>query len=749
MARVIFLLTIMIYAQIVLPISHKNVDKPFTYAIPNALQESLSLGMAVYVPFGAGNKIYEAYVTGFTDTSEYQAKEILGLVTEQTFLTPAMIQLALWMKDKYYTTFANCLKVILPPTVVKAKAKTASFVSLADPEQAQRMAVGDSKQAQVLQYLLAHGQTEQSTLLKAVGVSASPVKTLQKQGVVAIDSLQVNRTPTNYSECSAKKTLNAEQQQAVDTCLNHYHSHAHAGELKPVLIHGVTGSGKTEVYMEIIESILAVGKQAIVLVPEISLTPQTVARFKDRFGHAVSFTHSKLSQGERRDQWEACRNGELSILIGPRSAVFAPFPNLGTIIIDEEHEGSYKSETTPKYDALQVAKQRGNLEQALVILGSATPSIDTYYHAEQGLYHYIALKKRVNDNPPTVQVVDMRTELRLGNTSIFGAELREAIAENLAGGMQTILFLNRRGHSTFVSCRACGHVCQCEACSVNYTYHRYSNQLVCHYCGVEESNPTNCPTCGSKFIKYFGIGTQRVEKEVAELFPQARALRMDLDTTSKKNAHQDILDTFRQGRADILIGTQMIAKGLDFPKVTLVGVIAADTGLNAGDYRSGELTYQLLSQVAGRAGRSEHSGRVYIQTYNPEHYAVIHASTSDYTGFYKQEIAQRRQLLYPPFSHVFVVLATGPHEKELIQTLHKLADIMQHYARKRPIFEILGPAPAVISKVQNKHRWKIIVKSETEESLKNFVLYTLAQLEKQHSTTHIQFSISLDPSVIV
>ena len=735
----------MMYAQIVLPIAHKNVDKPFTYAVPAALQAQLTLGMAVYVPFGAGNKIYEGYVTGFTDSCDYQAKTIQGLVTAQTFLTPAMIELALWMKDKYYTTFANCLKVILPPAVVKAKAKLAQFVTLTDLSRAKVLATGESKQAQVLQYLLTHGPTEQPKLLKAIGVSSSPIKTLQKQGLLAVSTQQVGRVPVNYHETTTQKILNEEQRQAVTTCLQTYD----AGPTKPVLVHGVTGSGKTEVYMEIIEGILAQGKQAIVLVPEISLTPQTVARFKNRFGTAVSFTHSKLSQGERRDQWEACRKGELSILIGPRSAVFAPFPNLGTLIIDEEHEGSYKSETTPKYDALQVAQQRGKLEQALVVLGSATPSVDSFFKAEQGFYHYIALKKRVNDNPPAVHVVDMRAELKLGNTSIFGAELRAAIEQNLGTGMQTILFLNRRGHSTFVSCRACGHVCQCEACSVNYTYHRYSNQLMCHYCGVVENNPTNCPTCGSKFIKYFGIGTQRVEKDVAAIFPTARTLRMDLDTTSKKNAHQQILDTFRQGQADILIGTQMIAKGLDFPKVTLVGIIAADTGLNAGDYRSGELTYQLLTQVAGRAGRSEHPGRVYIQTYSPEHYAVIHAQASNYDGFYQQEIAHRRQLLYPPFAHVFVILATSDDEKALIQTLHQLVDIMAYYARKRPLFEILGPAPAMISKIQNKHRWKIIVKSETEENLKNFVLYTLAQLEKQHSTTHIQFNISLNPAVIL
>lgn len=668
------------YVQVVLPISHKNVDKPFTYAVPDYLLGKLFLGMAVHVPFGAGNKLYEAYITGFSNTVEFKTKEVIGIVTENSFLTQEMINLALWMKEKYYTTLANCLKVILPPTVVKPRKRKVSISS-----------------------------------------------------------------DFSYIEKSDKKILNQEQQQAVDICL----ICSKKEDKKPILIHGVTGSGKTEVYMEIIEQIISEGKQAIVLVPEISLTPQTVARFTNRFGELVNFTHSKLSAGERHTQWEAARCGDISIIIGPRSGVFAPFPNLGIIIIDEEHESSYKSETTPKYDAIQIAKKRGELEGATVVLGSATPSIHTYFNAQSGFYEYIELKQRVNQRPPDINVIDMRAELKLGNTSIFGDDLQKAIQNNLDNNLQTILFLNRRGHSTFVSCRACGHVCQCEQCSVNYTFHKYNNSLLCHYCGLEAENPANCPVCGSKFIKYFGIGTQRVEKETSELFPQARILRMDLDTTTKKHAHKNILDTFRVGDADILIGTQMIAKGLDFPKVTLVGIIAADIGLNAGDYRSGEITYQLMTQVAGRAGRSDYPGTVYIQTYNPEHYAIIHATTGDYSSFYKQEISLRRQMFYPPFSHVFMILAVSYNEKELIQTMFHLRAIMDFYIEKRPIFEALGPTPATISKVQNKYRWKIIVKSETEEKLKNFVLYTLQKLEQEININNINFSITLDPAVIL
>lgn len=667
------------YAQVILPINNKNVDKPFTYAVPDHLSEIVSLGMAVHVPFGSGNKLYEAYITDFSDTVDFdKVKEIIDIVTENSFLSKEMINLAVWMQDKYYTTLFQCLQVIVPKSVAKIKRKP------------------------------------------------------KKTDIIEKTILQ-------------KKQLNPEQQNAVDICVSQMDNR----NPKPILIHGVTGSGKTEVYMEIIDHVISQGKQAIVLVPEISLTPQTVDRFIDRFGNLVSFTHSRLSAGQRRQQWDAAKNANISIIIGPRSAIFAPFPNLGVIIIDEEHENSYKSETTPKYNALEIAKKRCQLEQATVILGSATPSINTYFHAQNNEYEYIKLEKRVNDNPPSIQVVDMRAELKLGNTSIFSNDLKKAIEKNLDDKLQTILFLNRRGHSTFVNCRACGYVCQCKFCSVNYTYHRYNNKLICHYCGDQQENPKNCPVCGSKFIKHFGVGTQRVEKDVADAFPTARILRMDLDTTTKKHDHQNILDTFRRGDADILIGTQMIAKGLDFPKVTLVGIIAADTGLNAGDYRSGEVTYQLMTQVSGRAGRSQYPGRVFIQTYSPEHYAIIHAANSDYDSFYQQEIALRRQMFYPPFSHVFMILATADNEKELIQVMFRLRAIMDFYIEKRPIFEALGPAPGEISKVQNKYRWKIIVKSETEENLKKFVLYTLQKLEQEINIKGMNFSITLNPSVVL
>lgn len=734
------------YAQVILEINHKNVDKTFTYHIPPHLRDKVTLGACVTLPFGRGNKAYGGYVVGFLSHVDFETKDLLGLQKEGALLSNEMIQLALWMKDKYYTTMASCLKVILPSGVVKTKPKTQNFVTLAPDAGAVTKKKPSASGQKVIDYLTQQGEVSQVQLLDALQISTSPLLTLHKQGVVHIAAKAIDRNPIRRTApLTAPKVLNEEQRQAVDFCLRKHQSISQ----KPILIHGVTGSGKTEVYMELIDRVLSEGKQAIVLVPEISLTPQTVSRFVARFGPLVNFTHSRLSAGERTDQWQKAKNGDISIMIGPRSAVFTPFEQLGIIIIDEEHEHTYRSETTPKYDALEVAIQRGKLHHATVVFGSATPSILTYFNAQSHRYDLVSLKRRVNQAPPVIHVIDMRQELVLGNTSIFSLPLKQAILSNLETKRQTILFLNRRGHSTFVSCRNCGHVMDCHQCNVNYTYHQFTNKLMCHYCADEMDNPTNCPTCGSKFIRHFGVGTQRVEKELETLFPEARILRMDLDTTSKKHAHEDLLDQFRSGQADILIGTQMIAKGLDFPNVTLVGIIAADVSLNSGDYQSGENTYALLTQVAGRAGRAKDKGTVYIQTYNPEHYSVTATSQGTYEDFYTQEIALRRQGFYPPFSHVFLIVFSGPREKELIEALFALLHIMNHYTVKRPIFEMLGPAPAIISKVKHQYRWKLIVKCEDEDKLKNFVSYTLKKLEQTHPTKHLNINLTLNPSVII
>ena len=551
--------------------------------------------------------------------------------------------------------------------------------------------------------------------------------------------LRAKAKPQKDSDPQQAPVLTKEQQKAL--------LKIRKGGKKPFLLHGVTGSGKTEVYLKLIEDTISSGKEAILLVPEISLTPQNVNIFISRFGRQVLVTHSRLSQGERYEVWKRAWLGDASIMIGPRSAVFTPFRNLGAIIIDEEHEKSYHSDYSPKYSTKDVAIFRAELTGATIVLGSATPSLESYYAAGNNALNLITLTERVNKKLPEVYVEDMRTELACGNTSVFSRALHNSIAENLHKGEQTILFLNRRGFSTFVSCRGCGYVMSCEDCNVNFTYHLHRERLICHYCGKDIENPANCPQCGSKYIRHFGLGTQRLEEEVKKIFPTARTLRMDLDTTTGKHRHETILSQFRKGEADILIGTQMIAKGLHFPKVSLVGIVAADISLNNGDFRSGENTFQLLTQVSGRAGRAELPGKVYIQTYNPKHYSIIYAKENDYLQFYHHEMTLRRQLNYPPYTHIFSILFIGESEKNVITLLHRLLEIMNFYNRKGN-FEMLGPAPAVISKIKKKYRWRLIVKAEDDQKLKNFVLYCMDKLTAQENMDDVTQNLTLNPPLI-
>jgi primosomal protein N' (replication factor Y) len=533
--------------------------------------------------------------------------------------------------------------------------------------------------------------------------------------------------------------LTDEQQTVISNITNRINK----GETTPVLLHGVTSSGKTEVYLHVIEQVIRNGKDAIVLVPEIALTPQAVGVFTARFGDKVAVTHSRLSNGERFRLWKQALDGEIQILIGPRSAVFAPFANLGIIIIDEEHEHTYHSELSPKYDTRAVAIKRSELTGAAVILGSATPSLESYIKTEQSAYKLEKLTTRVNNNYPAVHIIDMRRELAEGNTALFARSFVNAMKETLAAGQQAILFLNRRGHSSFVSCRWCGHVLTCSQCRVNFTYHN-NDRLVCHTCGHSTIKPKTCPACHSEYIRLFGTGTQKVEAEMAALFPEVVCLRMDMDTTRRKHGHAMILNAFKNGGGQVLIGTQMIAKGLDFPRVTLVGVLAADMSLYAGDFRSAEHTFQLLAQVSGRAGRSTIKSRVFIQTYNPEHYSIKFAQTADYDNFYKHEIMIRRAMAYPPFTSVFSVMMTGPDEKTVIQKLHILLAIMR-YCNKKQQFDLLGISPAFISKVKQQYRWKLLVKAEDEEALKAFVLYCIRKCKENDPLTGITINLTFNP----
>ena len=568
-------------------------------------------------------------------------------------------------------------------------------------------------------------------LKEKASVTDSPIHTLLQKGVLVERRRQEKRDVFQLEDYTPTQPFYPTPEQAQALALLREEEQKEGK--RPILLHGVTGSGKTEIYMQLIEHVVMEGKQAIVLVPEISLTPQIMERFISRFGKRVSVTNSRLSLGERLDQWRKARDGEISIIIGPRSALFMPFSNLGVIVMDECHESSYISDVTPKYHTREVARKLSELTGALLVMGSATPDIDSYHRAVTGEFLLLQLKERTKGSRlPEVFVTDMRKELEDGNRSAFGLPLQQAIRENLEKGQQTMLFLNRRGYSTFVSCRKCGGVLTCPSCNVSYTYHASDKALVCHYCGKEVPVPKTCPSCGSHYIRYFGTGTQKIEEETRRLFPEASVLRMDADTTTGKNGHARILELFGKGKADILIGTQMIAKGHDFPNVTLVGILAADLSLNLGTYQAAENCFQLITQAAGRAGRGELPGQVFIQTYQPENHAIRMAAAQDYEGFYQEEILLRQAMEYPPFSHIFSVLITGEMEQEVILAAQRLGAFMNHYA-ERAGCTVVGPAPAPLPKFRGEFRWQIFAKGTDAERLKAFVLYTVEQTKKDVS----------------
>lgn len=738
------------YAEIIIDITNENVDKIFHYAIPENIKEKICLGMRVFVPFGKGNRIREGYIIGFTDNTdidEKYIKNIYGLPDEYAIFNNNMIELAKFMSDKYYCSLSECLQCIMPKII---KDKTNKYANInyekADiNEVIKDILEKNNSQSKVLKILLKNQNISIYEIKNILGISLSPINTLEKNGVIKITTRKIKRDFINLDDYGKTNHLKLTIEQ--DNALNFIKQKIYEKTYKPILLHGVTGSGKTEVYLQLIDEVLKTGKQAIVLVPEISLTPQTVERFIGRFGKKVSVTHSRLSDGERFEQWKKAKDNKIDIMVGARSAIFTPFENLGIIIIDEEHESTYKSESTPKYDIKEVAEKICNLTGATLVLGSATPSIDTYYKTQKGKYDLVYINNRINNNMPDINVIDMRKELEKGNRSIFSTSLFEAIKENLKNNMQTILFLNRRGHSTFVSCRKCGYVLECKNCNVSYTYHLKEHKLICHYCNSTENVPNICPSCSSKYIKYFGVGTQKIEEQIKKYFKDARVMRMDMDTTSKKNSHQNILEDFKNHKADILIGTQMIAKGLDFKKVSLVGVIAADITLNTGDYKSSENTFQLLTQVAGRAGRADIKGKVFIQTYNPEHYSIVFAKNNDYVGFYKKEILERKIMFYPPFSNIFFIMICGEDENLVMNAIKFLHKIMTYYNQKTN-FYISDVAKAYIYKVNKQYRYKILIKAKEETRLKNFVLYCVSILKNKMDTNKLNIILSLNPSYI-
>ncbi|MBO5561386.1 MAG: primosomal protein N' [Firmicutes bacterium] len=732
------------YALVVISVAVKTLDRVFSYKVPEDMKCRLKVGMRIHVPFGKGNRKIEAYVIGLSDKVDFdesKMKYIADICENYPVISEKRIELAMSMQSDYYSTMSDCIQCIIPKKV-KSKTYKCAYIDYEnnDIEIIDAIIAKNNKQSRVLEFLRDGGSIPVSHIKDFLGIDTAPINALVKKGIVKTEENEVYRG--NYNLARTLKSpgleLNEEQKNAVAAILDE--------DVRPVLLKGVTGSGKTEVYLQAIEKVINEGKQAIVLVPEISLTPQTVDRFTARFGERVAVTHSRMSDGERYDQWRRACSNEISVMIGPRSAIFTPFEKLGMIIIDEEHESAYKADLQPpKYDAREIALKLSYLYGCKIVFGSATPSVTSYYMAQKGEYRLVEMKNRVNLSPPEINLVDMRRELETGNRSIFSRALKQAIEENLEDGKQTILFLNRRGYSTFISCRSCGHVMMCKNCNVNYTYHRYTNKLMCHYCGEEAEVPKLCPVCGSEHIRYFGTGTQKIEDEINRLFPTARVLRMDMDTTRTKNSHTDILDTFRSKGADILIGTQMIAKGLDFPDVTLVGVIAADMSLNLNDYHSGEITYQLITQVSGRAGRAESKGRVYVQTYDPQNYSIQAAVNGSYEDFYRHESEFRSLMKYPPFTNIFFVLVSGEDEQIVHRVIMTLYEIMVHYNRKND-FTLFAPTPAVISKINKKYRHRMMVKSDNGEKIRNFVLFCVEKLRGYMPLDGVSVNISLNPN---
>ncbi len=735
-------------AEIIINRTAKRLNRTFDYKVPIELEELIMIGSTVLVPFGKSSTLEEGYVVGIKENTTYEVKEIVKIKHN---LTEKQIELAKWMAKRYFCNVSDCIKQMLTPGTKSKKAeknvqdKTINVVYLKkDIDEIQfdieMGKIKSEKQKKILQFLKSNeGATVPEIELFTDG-SRAIVKTLEKNGYVEIVEKKIERNPLANKKIEKTKnlTLTDEQQNAynkvaLDITTNSY---------EQFLLYGVTGSGKTEVYLQLIGKALKQEKTAIVLVPEISLTPQMIDRFIARFDKdEIAVLHSKLSIGERYDEWNKIKEGKAKIIIGARSAIFAPTENIGIIIIDEEHDSSYKSEAIPKYDAKEIAKRIAKENNCPLVLGSATPDLITYYKAQQGKVTLLELSKRANNSKlPEVEIVDLKMELANGNRSMLSTKLYSEIEQNLKQHRQTILFLNRRGFSTFIMCRECGYTVKCKNCNISMTYHKTENKLKCHYCGYEENVVTVCPECHSIKIRYFGTGTQKLEQEINKLFPEASTIRMDIDTVTKKNSHEEILNKFRDENIDILIGTQMVVKGHHFPNVTLVGVIAADSSLNIDDYRANERTFQILTQVAGRAGREQLYGKVIIQTYNPENFSIICAQKQDYAMFYNTEIALREQLKYPPFCDIILIGFNSLIEKEIIESSTRVYNYLKARLDGQE-FCVLKPMPSPIDKIQNRFRWRIIIKGNMTESA-NSVINTC--LEKFYDSNYKNTRISVD-----
>lgn len=803
------------FAEVIVDVTTKNIDRPFDYRIPDKFKGMIKKGMRVIVPFGA-RKI-QGFVTGVKESSELagrSVKDIEDILDLTPVLTEELLELSDWLTEKTLSFKITALQAMLP-AAMKAKygkeikvigdkplpeplktlfsqKETLSYSDIDDHgtlkliqrqvqegnlevaykvkqktnKKTRRMiaplcAKGHLKEAldglspqavkqkAVLQFFIDRkeaGAVPAKDLIGKTGGSSASVKALIDKGLLKESEEEVYRDP--YQDRMFKKTeplpLTEEQAQAYEAIAEAIEDKRH----DVFLLHGVTGSGKTEVYLQSIEKVLEAGKEAIVLVPEISLTPQMVNRFKGRFGSQVAVLHSGLSTGEKYDEWRKIHRKEVRLVVGARSAIFAPFENLGMIIIDEEHETSYKQEEMPRYHAKDAAIQRAEYHRCPVVLGSATPTLESFARAKKGVYKLLSLKHRVNHQVmPDVSLVDMREELRSGNRSMFSKDLMAGLEETLEKGEQAVLFLNKRGYSSFVMCRDCGYVIQCPHCEISLTYHRYGQRLKCHYCGYETGMPSSCPECGSEYIRYFGTGTQRVEEELTKVLPAARVIRMDVDTTSRKGAHEKLLTSFGKGEADILLGTQMIAKGLDFENVTLVGVLSADTMLHIPDFRAAEKTFQLMTQVSGRAGRHEKPGKVIIQTYTPSHYSIQLTKTHDYETFFRQEMLHRREQAYPPYYYLALVSVSHEEVTKAALVTEKIANYLKQNISSEA--KILGPVASPIARIKDRYRYQCVIKYKQENQLTSLLKNIMDHYKRDIEQKQLMISIDMNPYMMM
>lgn len=802
-------------AKVIVDVPTMQTDQPFTYLVPQMLNQQLAVGMRVEVPFGNGNRHVQGFVLEIDTITDiemanqnFQWKEIVSVLDLKPVLNDELLALADYMKGETYAFKITCLQTMLPSVMrtdyrkyiyitdeldestretlfygldeiawedavareilpqlmalrkqqkvdiryevaTRNKVKTIRMVqSLKDFQQLEEIRLdlrkGSKKKEQLLNYLQQVGTEKKTSVkeMKELGFSTAVLNQAADNQWLKFVEKEAYRDPFAHQTFlkTAPLALNKEQAIAVDKIV----SSMNTNQSLTYLLEGITGSGKTEIYLQVIAQALNEDKTAIMLVPEISLTPQMVQRFKSRFGEQVAVMHSGLSQGEKYDEWRKIERGEAQVVIGARSAVFAPINNLGVIIIDEEHEASYKQEETPRYHARDLAIWRSKYHHCPVVLGSATPSLESRARAQKQVYERLLLTQRANQAAalPTIAVIDMREEIQNKNTSSFSLVLQEKLRERIAKQEQSVLLLNRRGYSSFVMCRDCGYVLPCPNCDISLTLHMDTKSMKCHYCGHEERIPYKCPNCGGDKIRYYGTGTQKVEAELQQLIPESRILRMDVDTTRRKGAHEKILTSFGNGEADILLGTQMIAKGLDFPNVTLVGVLNADTALNLPDFRSSERTFQLLTQVSGRAGRAEKPGEVIIQSFNPEHYAIQLAQAQDYEDFYLKEMAVRHRGDYPPFYFTVQITASHPEENEAAKQMFRIAAKLRQGLSAQAI--LLGPTPNAILRVNNRYFYQVIVKYKKEPHLQALLQEILIETQKA-TAGGLKLSIDAEP----